>query len=316
MRFSRFFFILIIFYSGRAFAQTSIDTSMAVNIGGIKQWINISTMDSSKPLLLFLSGGPGESDMDYKDYFTKKLREQFVVVIWDQRESGKTLKLNPSPEPLTVDRYQQDTHELINYLLHRFGRPKLYLAGFSWGTVLGIKIAQQYPNLLYAYISVSQLVNQNKSEQLLLQRLKDQATAKKNQTALAELSLIKIPFENKDQLYYQRKWLFGFNDNPVSDTALRKMFDEFPNSMFTLFGEAANIDFTKKIRAIQCPIYFFVGRNDYQTNCELTYSYYQKIKAKNKHFYWFEKSAHPVVYTEPDLFQQTIIDKVLPETFK
>lgn len=315
MRFFRFFFILIIFYSGRLFAQTSIDTSMAVNIGGIRQWINISTRDTSKPLLLFLSGGPGGSDMDYKDYFTKKLQEQFVVVIWDQRESGKTLELNVISQPLTVDRYQQDTHELITYLLHHFSRPKLYLAGFSWGTVLGIKMAHQYPTLLYAYISVSQLVNQNKSEQLLLQRLKEQATAKKNQAALTELSLIKIPFENKDQLYYQRKWLNAFSDNPVSDSVLKKTFDEFPNSMFRLFSEASNIDFTKKVRAIQCPIYFFVGRNDYQTNCELTYSYYQKIKAKNKHFYWFEKSAHQVPYTEPDLFQQTIIDKVLPETF-
>ena len=316
MRFLKFFIILIISYSGKVFAQTSIDTSMTVNIGGINQWINISSYDTSKPLLLFLSGGPGESDMEYKEYFTKKLQEQFIVVIWDQRESGKTLKLNASPEPLTVDRYQQDTHELITYLLQHFNRPKLYLAGFSWGTVLGIKMAQQYPTLLYAYIAVSQLVNQNKSEQLLLKSLKEQATAKKNKTALTELSLIKIPFENKDQLYYQRKWLFAFNNNPVSDSALRKSFDEFPNSMFTLFGEAANIDFTKKVQAVQCPIYFFVGRNDYQTNHELTYSYYQQLKAKNKHFYWFDKSAHAVPYTEPDLFQQTIIDKVLPETFK
>ncbi|WP_348811305.1 alpha/beta fold hydrolase [Flavobacterium maritimum] len=316
MRFFKFFIILIIFYSGRVFAQTAIDTSMAVNIGGIKQWINISTKDASKPLLLFLSGGPGESDMEYKDYFTKKLREQFVVVIWDQRESGKTVQLNASPELLTIERYQQDTHELITYLLHRFNRPKLYLVGFSWGTVLGIKMAHQYPALLYAYVAVSQLVNQNKSEQLLLQRLKEQATTKNNQTALAELSRIKIPFENKDQVYYQRKWLFSFGNNPVSDAELRKSFDEFPNSMFMLFREASNIDFRKKIRTLQCPIYFFAGRNDYQTNHELTYSYYQKLDAKNKHFCWFEKSEHTVPYTEPDFFQQTIIEKVLPETFK
>jgi len=316
MQFFKLFIILIIFYPGRVFAQTPIDTSMAVKIGGIKQWINISTNDTSKPLLLFLSGGPGESSMDYKDDFTKKLQEQFVVVNWDQRESGKTLQLNASPEPLTVERYQQDTHELITYLLHHFNRPKLYLVGFSWGTVLGIKMAQQYPTLLYAYIAVSQLVNQNKSEQLLLQRSKEQATEAKNQTALTELSLIKIPFVNKDQLYYQRKWLFTFSNNPISDTALRKEFDEFPNSMFMLFGEASKIDFTKKVQALQCPIYFFAGRNDYQTNHELAYSYYQQLKAKNKYFYWFEKSAHVVPFTEPDLFQQTIIDKVLPETFK
>jgi pimeloyl-ACP methyl ester carboxylesterase len=86
--------------------------------------------------------------------------------------------------------------------------------------------------------------------------------------------------------------------------------------MFILFREAGNIDFTEQVQALQCPIYFFVGRNDYQTNHELTYSYYQQLKAENKHFYWFEKSAHLVPYTESELFQRTIIDIVLPETFK
>jgi pimeloyl-ACP methyl ester carboxylesterase len=316
MRIFTFAIIVSLFFSNSAFAQTSIDTSLAVNIGGIKQWINISTKDASKPLLLFLGGGPGESNIAAKDYFTGKLQEHFVVVLWDQRESGKTRQLNPSPQPLTVDRYQQDTHELIIYLLHRFKRPKLYLVGFSWGTVLGIKTARQYPNLLYAYIAVSQLVHQVKSERMLLQRLKEYAATTKNQTALRELSLVKIPFENKDQLYYQRKWLFAYIHNPIPDADLKRDFDELPNSLFRLGVEAGKIDFTKEIPALRCPVYFFAGRNDYQTNHELTYSYYQQLKAKNKHFYWFEKSAHVIIGTEPDLFQESIIGKVFPETYK
>ena len=316
MPFFRFSIMLILICTKSAFVQTSIDTSMAVNIGGIKQWLNISTNDTSKPLLLFLGGGPGESNIDNKDYFTKKLQEQFTLVIWDQRESGKTLQLNASPVPLTVDRFTQDTRELITYLLQRFHRPKLYLVGFSWGTVLGLKMAQQYPNLLYAYVAVSQMVDQVKSEQMLLQRLQEQAATAKNQTALQELSLVKVPFENTDELYYQRKWLFHFTNNPVPDSVLKQYFSTYPNSLFMLGNEAAKINFTKEVPALQCPIYFFVGRNDYQTNHELTYSYYQQLKAKDKHFYWFEKSAHTVPFTEPDLFQQIIIDTVFKETYK
>jgi pimeloyl-ACP methyl ester carboxylesterase len=289
---------------------------MPVRIGGIRQWINIITVDTSKPLLLFLSGGPGDSDMDNKDRFTKELQKHFVVVIWDQRESGKTRQLNASPEPLTIDLYKKDTHELITYLLRQFNRPKLYLTGFSWGTVLGLTVAYEDPDLLYAFISVSQLVYQNRSEEMLLQRLKEQASEKRNKTAQAELALVKIPFENKDQLYYQRKWLFSFSRNPVSASALRKSFDAFPNPMFMLFREAGYINFTQQVQELRCPIYFFVGRNDYQTNHELTYSYYQQLKADNKHFYWFERSAHLIPYTEPELFQRIIVDKVLPDTFK
>lgn len=316
MRIFTFFLFLILFGAGRIFAQTSIDTSMAVPIGGIKQWINISTKNTSKPLLLFVGGGPGDTYMGSKNYFTRQLQEQFVVVIWDQRESGKTRELNVSPQPLTVNRYLQDTHELITYLLHRFHRQKLYLVGFSWGTVLGIKTAQQYPNLLYAYVSVSQMVYQVKSEQMLLKRSKEQAATTKNQIALKELSLVKVPFENKDQLYYQRKWLFTFSNRNISDADLKKDMDELPKALFKLGVDAGKIDFTKEIPELQCPVYFFAGKNDYQTNHELTYSYYQRLKAKSKHFYWFEKSAHIVPFTEPDLFQQIIVGKVLPETYK
>jgi pimeloyl-ACP methyl ester carboxylesterase len=316
MRFLKFSLVLSLLYANGAFAQIRIDSSMAVTIGGIKQWINISTKDASKPLLLFLNGGPGESAMGARDYFTNKLQERFVVVLWDQRECGKTLELNKSPQPLTVARYQQDTHELIMYLLHRFKRPKLYLVGFSWGTVLGIKTAQQYPDLLYAYVGVSQLVYQVKSEQLMLQRSKQQAAAAKNQTALKELSQVHIPFQTKDDLFYQRKWLFAFGDNHIAPADLKKDFDGLPLSLFRLSNEAAKIDFSKQVPALVCPVYFFVGRNDFQTNHDLTYHYYQELKAKNKHFNWFEKSAHLVPFTESDLFQQTIIDKVFPETYK
>jgi pimeloyl-ACP methyl ester carboxylesterase len=101
------------------------------------------------------------------------------------------------------------------------------LVGFSWGTVLGLKMAQQYPNLLYAYVAVSQMVDQEKSEQLLLQRLKEQAATAKNQTALQELSLVRIPFENTDELYSQRKWLFHFTNNPVPDSVLKQYFSTY-----------------------------------------------------------------------------------------
>ena len=75
------------------FAQKPIDTTAIFNIGGIKQSVRIKGKDISKPLILFLHGGPGGSMMQKIDKISGKLQQHFVVVYWDQRETGKTLKL-------------------------------------------------------------------------------------------------------------------------------------------------------------------------------------------------------------------------------
>jgi NAD(P)-dependent dehydrogenase (short-subunit alcohol dehydrogenase family) len=43
---------------------------------------------------------------------------------------------------------------------------------------------------------------------------------------------------------------------------------------------------------INCPVYFFAGRTDHQTNFALTERYYKKVKAPKKELFWFEHSGH------------------------
>lgn len=75
-----------------------------------------------------------------------------MVVQWDQRQTGETLKLNSSPEKLSLGLLQNDTEELINYLLQRFNRKKLFLVSHSFGSMLGFDFAAKHPESIYAYI--------------------------------------------------------------------------------------------------------------------------------------------------------------------
>ena len=54
--------------------SVKIDTIITTEIGGIKQVIEIKTDDFNKPILLFLSGGPGSSMMKNSDTFTNILK--------------------------------------------------------------------------------------------------------------------------------------------------------------------------------------------------------------------------------------------------
>jgi pimeloyl-ACP methyl ester carboxylesterase len=109
-------------------AQSSpIDTAAAVDIGGIKQWITIKGTKNNNPVLLFLHGGPGNSAMGYADKFTGELQKHFVVVLWDQRESGKTAELNTSEKNLSVALMEDDAIQVVNYLRERFSITRSFL---------------------------------------------------------------------------------------------------------------------------------------------------------------------------------------------
>lgn len=256
--------------------------------------------------------GPGSSVIYKTDQMTAKLQRHFVVVQWDQRETGATLRLNKTPAPLSLDMFYSDTHDLIDTLLKQFHQPKLYLAGYSWGSVLGFHIAKKYPQLLYAYIAVSPVINQWESEKIALEMLKK----KVNKKGRNELSQVKIPFENAEQLYYHRKWLLKFDGKKFVELNFPK------NSVlgwgvtwFKVWTESCDINLFESLPSISCPVYFFAGENDYQTNFSITEDYFNKVSAPKKNLFLFADCGHSLPETHAELFQDTVIDKILPETF-
>ena len=296
---------LVFTFSYRGLSQTSIDSTGILTVGGIKQFVSIKGKDNRNPLLLFLHGGPGNSVIHYAEKFTHKLQEHFIVVQWDQRNVGKTLSLNKSPEPLTIALFERDTHQIIDSLLKRFHQPKLYLVGHSWGTFLGFYIAKNYPELLYAYIPICPMINQQESERITLAAMKDKASQAQNDGALRELSLVKIPFEDGEQLYFHRKWVLDYMGSKAKIT--KTQVQAWALMWLPLFNEASKDNLFESAPALRCPVYFFVGRKDVQTNSGITEKYYNILDAPKKQLYWFERSGHSLPSTEPDLLQEIII---------
>lgn len=277
----------------------------AIDIGGIKQWISFEGEDSNAPVLLFLHGGPGNSVISYSGRFTNELKKHFIVVLWDQRESGQTLSLNKSPQPLTVSIFVKDAIEVIEYLSAKYKQKKIYLAGHSWGGYLGLRVAAARPDLLTGYFAISPMINQLESERLSLEVMKEKATHKNNAVQLTELGNVKVPFENSEQLFYHRKWVSKLMN---STTPTRTKVDQWSVTWLSLFIEGSETNFFEFAPVLDCPIYFLIGRNDYQTHFKLAESYYEKVICKRKELYWFTHSAHNPHLTESVKFQNIIID--------
>jgi pimeloyl-ACP methyl ester carboxylesterase len=109
-------------------------------LNGRKQWVSIRGWNPNNPLLLFLAGGPGGTQMAAVRHELAELEKHFVVVNWDQPGSGKSYNTLKTSK-ITVDTYLEDGYALTEYLKMRFKQEKIYLMGESWGSALGIFFA-------------------------------------------------------------------------------------------------------------------------------------------------------------------------------
>lgn len=319
MQIKSLFLILQSFLMFTAGAQTqkgkNIDKQEQVLIGGIVQTIEIKGTDFNNPILLFLHGGPGTSLIPVSESFTQDLQKHFVVVQWDQRQTGSTLKTNASPVPLSTALLQADANEMVTYLLKHFNKPKLYLVSHSWGSILGFDIASKQPESLYAYICISGLIDQNKNAQLTMDMLNKWATENTIAEAQIELARVKVPYQTPDDLFYAQKWLFIHNgvefakEDDFKPTYYRWLDVWFP----TWLASVQNNRFNQQ-QEFQCPIYFFEGNGDQQQSHYIVEDYYNWIKAPKKDFFWFTKSGHTIFNTEPDKIQSLLIEPILPQT--
>ena len=119
-----------------------------------------------KPVLLFLAGGPGGTEMGAMRRHGQALEQDFVVATFDQRGAGKSYDNLAPTSTLMLGRAVRDTIEVTNYLRERFDQDKIYVVGNSWGSILGVLAAQQHPELYRAFVGTGQMVSPRETDRV------------------------------------------------------------------------------------------------------------------------------------------------------
>jgi pimeloyl-ACP methyl ester carboxylesterase len=308
-----------------------------VTIGGIAQWVSIRGTDVRNPVLLLIHGGPGYVSMPMSWWFTRGWEEYFTVVQWDQRGSGKTYLLNDPAvigPTMTRERMLADAEEMTTWVRHELGKEKIFILGHSWGSYLGLELAERHPSWLYAYIGAGQLTDGPESERRGWRFAMDAARRAGNAEAVDQLQAIAPYFSpgqkaSLEDIYTQRKWLDLFggvmahrNGNSAESglvdlspdygsAEIAHIWDGNDFSERYLLAEILTVDLGE-IRQLNCPLIIFAGRYDVNVNSEVAAAWFAKVKAPSKQFIWFENSAHLPMTEEPGKFLISLVRYARP----
>ena len=320
---------------GRAI-QGSISEKVWTTVGGIQQGMFIRGEDINNPVVLYLHGGPGEPMLQFISAVeqrekTERLEKYFTVCYWDQRGSGMTYAKSTDPSTMTIEQMVEDTREVTQYLKSRFSQQKIYLLGQSWGTYLGVKTIEKYPNDYLAYIGVGQAVNTVESERLAYEYMLNHAKEIGDLDAVEELEqydMQNFPWFDKDDLSWfhylaktrtslLNKYGNGRMREGVSFPDILKAFYMFKGytlrekinwflgedfSMVHLFPIVLSDDLATSSTEFKVPFYIMHGAYDYVTSLVLAQQYFDAVQAPRKEFFLFEDSAHSPNLEEPARF--------------
>lgn len=321
--------------------KNSIANMQMVPLGNTKQSVIIRGEDRNNPVLLLVHGGPGSAETPLFRYYNAALEKRFVVVYWDQRACGKSYTKRDANDSLCIQMFVQDLCDLTLYVKNYLGKEKIYLLAHSWGTLIGILAVSQHPELFYAYVGTGQVASMPESELESYRFTLRAAKEQKNKKAIRELTAIGEP---QNGVYAsgitgtrtQRKWLNYFGGVVYGSTkGLRKFILRFFTSpeycladivrFFKSLNAPArnklsqeeflNTDLFNTIEKIDIPVYFFLGRHDYQVASVVAEKFFHSIEAPKKELVWFEKSAHTACFEEAERFNRLMVDMVLFSTY-
>ena len=314
-----------------------IEETIAVPINGTKQWLSIRGRDKRNPILLFIHGGPGGTFMPTAWSIQSPWEDYFTVVQWDQRGAGKTYKANDPKaleQTMTIPQMTTDAVSVVAYLRKTYQKEKVFVVAHSWGTVLGVGVAQQHPDWLYAYVGVGQYVDSARNEMDGYAFALREAEQHGNAEAVKELKQI-APYPGDmntltfEKIGAERKWVayyggVAYGRNGLDfDEGISSLSPDYSEADFDAQGQGAGYSAEHLLKPLlqlnltsvtqlSCPVFLFEGRHDYATSHLLAAEWLQKLHVPLKKLVWFDNSAHMVMEEESGRFFYDLVAYVRP----
>lgn len=308
--------------------QVGIAELRQVTLNNRKEWISIRGNDTGNPVLLFLAGGPGGTQMAAVRHDLAELEKHFVVVNWDQPGSGKSYYAAKTGD-ITVDMYIEDGLTLTRYLCKEFEQEKIYLVGESWGSALGIFLVDREPELYHAFVGTGQMVAFVETEIMDYNLALEIARERGDTSKIAALEANGLPpYYGKDVTWKSAEYLNYLSDIMARNPAIHNSgYNTFRDLFSSEYGILDKINFLRGVvntfnhvypqlyeidlridyTQLDVPVYFFLGRHDINAPTSLVEDYFDVLEAPHKEIVWFEHSGHSPWINESNTFVNELL---------
>jgi proline iminopeptidase len=313
----------------------SVAELATVRLGDHDQTVLICARSASTPVLLYLAGGPGQSDLGYTRAYMPTMEDDVVFAVWDQRGTGTSYAALDPSSSWTLEQAVSDTVQLTDYLRARFHQDKIYLFGNSWGTILGTLAVQRHPEKYAAYIGAAQMVDVRETDRIIYGQMLAYAERTGDSGLRNQLRASGEPpypdaygYATQLQYYdkigpYPKTEYFtthepsGIDGNGAAEygpldkvNKLKGLFDMFA----VMYPQLQDVDLRRDAPRLEVPVYLVQGAHELTARADLAADWYAALKAPGKYWVTFPRSGHIPQFEEFDRFHDYVTGTVLPET--
>lgn len=300
-----------------------------VLLNGTDQWIYSAGTSRDNPILLWLDGGPGGTEVGTVRRYLGPLHESFTVVCWDQRGTGRSRRAVRDWRSARVEEWVEDTIELSRLLAGRQGGRPIYLVGHSWGSIIGVMAARKAPELYAAYVGVGQQVNSVENDTIGWVMVRDGARAAGEDKVADTLERYgPPPYEDGDRYFYLFRRLYRYSPHPPIPSDFdstwyfrapeHRLVDKvnsvrgLTDGVKYVYPLLSELDFERTALRFECPVFIVNGRYDLTCVADIADRWFRKIEAPVKDLVWFENSGHNPCYQQPEDFTAYLTGTVVP----
>ena len=316
-------------WSPKIKAEKSISELRKVEINGTELEVMIRGDHKENPIVIFVHGGPCCSEIPYVRKYQNLLEQNFTIVHYDQRGSGKSYDFGTDYSDVYANTHVEDLIELTKYIEEYLGQEKVILIGHSYGTYIATMAASQEPELYQAYVGIGQVSYMIESELDGLNKCINAAKIAGDMEDVKQLESFKNDIEQGNTIVpreYVRKYEFAARNIDENEDYIKgflfgteynwsdaiRFFVATSKYQDELIMETIKYQITDIVESIDIPVYFVMGKYDCMTSPEVAEKYLTNLGGEGiKEMVIFEDSAHYPQFEEKEKFYEWMCNTFL-----